>query len=132
MMHHHMGASIMPFDLGRTLHIFTPLPDGGFQEVVSLDGDARQVALIRGYLRDQARLRDRGDYAAPAAMHGADMPGLAALSGGAGRLHVGFGELPDGARLRYETRDPALVRAVHVWFTAQARDHGADAMLSHQ
>ena len=130
--HHHMGASMMPFDLGRSLHIFTPLPDGGVQDVVSLDHDARQIALIGAYLQGQAALRDHGDYSAPAAMHGPAMPGLGALEGAAGRLRVSFLRLPDGGRIRYATHDAALVRAVHAWFKAQVEDHGMDAMLSHQ
>ncbi|MBB2188554.1 hypothetical protein HLH34_01070 [Gluconacetobacter azotocaptans] len=128
----HFGASGMSFDLSRTLHIFTPLQDGGEQDVVSTDYDAAQIALIRQHLSVQAGLRAKGDYSGPAAMHGPTMPGLQALAAGAARMHVLFVALPAGGRILYQSRDPALVRAVHEWLYAQACDHGADAMLSHQ
>ncbi|GBQ87265.1 hypothetical protein AA13595_2118 [Gluconacetobacter johannae DSM 13595] len=128
----HFGASGMPFDLSRTLHIFTPLPGGGEQDVVSTDNDAAQIALIRQHLSVQAGLRAKGDYSGPAAMHGLTMPGLQALAAGAGRMHIQFVPLPAGGRILYESKDRALVRAVHEWLHAQACDHGADAMLSHQ
>ena len=35
--------------------------------------------------------------------------------------------VPDGARLRFSSRAPALVAALHRWFAAQLSDHGADA-----
>ena len=40
-----------------------------------------------------------------------------------------FEELPNGARLRFMTRDPGLVAALHRWFLAQVHDHGADAVM---
>ena len=42
------GASVMPFDLERTSHIFAPQADGGLQQVIADDpGDAEQIVLIR-------------------------------------------------------------------------------------
>jgi hypothetical protein len=125
----HLGASVMPFDLSRSTHVFTPMAGGGTQDVVSKDGDPAQVALIRGHLRGEASAFARGDYADPAAIHGQVMPGLAELQAGAARVRVLFEELPDGARLRFTTRDPGLVVALHRWFAAQVADHGADAVM---
>ncbi len=132
MMAHHFGADMMPFDLDRSRHIFTPRPDGGVQDVISLDHDAHQIALIRGHLKTQAMRHDEGDYRGPAAMHGPNMPGLTALAAGSAKLRVAFEELPDGGRIRYVTQDPALVAAVHLWFEAQVHDHGPDAVMSHK
>ncbi|MCQ9154151.1 hypothetical protein [Acidomonas methanolica] len=128
----HFGAAGMPFDLARTLHIFTPLPDGGEQDVVSTDGDPAQIALIRRHLSTQAARRAKGDYSGPAAMHGGSMPGLKTLAAGAARMRIRFQTLPEGGRIIYQSRDPSLIAAVHSWFRAQVHDHGADAMLSHQ
>lgn len=125
----HLGASVMPFDLGRSTHVFTPMADGGTQDVVSKDRDPAQVALIQGHLRKEASAFARGDYADPAAIHGQAMPGLAELQVGAARVRVLFEDLPEGARLRFMTRDPGLVAALHRWFAAQVADHGADAIL---
>ncbi|MCE2574328.1 hypothetical protein [Komagataeibacter sp. FNDCR2] len=132
MMHHHMGASSMPFDLTRSLHIFTPMPNGGEQDVVSTDGDVTQIALIRTHLKTEAERRAHGDYGTPAHIHGPSMPGMAEMASGAANLHVEYAQLPAGGRIIYTTTRPALVRAVHAWLDAQAHDHAGDAMLSHQ
>ncbi|MEO5755435.1 MAG: hypothetical protein ABIQ51_01125 [Mesorhizobium sp.] len=127
----HLGAEVMPFDLARSVHIFTPLKDGGTQDVVSRDGDPTQVTLIRAHLNKEAAAFAQGDYSDPSAVHGQAMPGLAELRAGDGRMHVAFEQLPEGARLRFKASDPALVAALHDWFAAQVRDHGADAVLRH-
>jgi hypothetical protein len=61
----HLGASVMPFDLARSTHIFTPTADGGTQELVSKDGDPQQIALIRDHLRKEAAAFARGDFRLP-------------------------------------------------------------------
>ena len=122
----------MPFDLTHSVHIFTPLPHGGEQDVVSTNGDVQQIGLIRTHLKTEAEKRAKGDYGTPAHIHGASMPGLAAMASGAGSIHVAYVELPAGGRIVYTTSRPALVTAIHAWLDAQARDHADDAMLSHQ
>ncbi len=117
----HLGASVMPFDLGRSTHVFTPTRDG-IGEVVSKDGDAVQVALIRGHLRKEAAAFTRGDYADPASIHGQAMPG-------ASRVRVRYENMANGARVRFTTQQPKLVDALHRWFAAQVNDHGADATM---
>lgn len=122
----------MPFDLARSTRIFTPTADGGTQEVVSKDGDLQQIALIRDHLRNEAAAFARGDYTDPTSIHGANMPGLKELKEGADHIRVAFEELPEGARLWFSTRDAALITALHQWFEAQVRDHGADAVMQRQ
>ena len=70
--------------------------------------------------------------AAPATMHGADMPGLAALQAGARHIDMQYTPLPDGAQIRYTTQDPALIKALHQWFAAQLSDHGHHAVGHHE
>jgi hypothetical protein len=122
------GASVMPFDLDATTHVFQPQPDGGLQQVVAKNpADAEQIALIRQHLQHEAAKFARGDFADPAAIHGEEMPGLAALRESAGRIDIAYSELVDGAQIRYTTSDPALVTALHQWFAAQLSDHGIHA-----
>jgi hypothetical protein len=128
----HLGASVMPFDLARSTHIFTPTADGGTQDVVSKDGDPKQIALIRDHLKKEAAAFARGVYTDPASIHGTDMPGLKELKAGANRIRIAFEELPQGARLRFSTRDAALITALHRWFEAQVREHGTDAVMQRQ
>ena len=128
------GAQVMPFNLALTTHVFEPLADGGLQRVVAKDPNNRtQIALIRSHLKEEADRFQRGDFADPAKIHGADMPGLAELSRGAAQIDVAYAERADGAEIRYTAKDPALVDALHRWFLAQLHDHGHDAVMhSHQ
>ena len=120
------GADVMPFDLDATTHRFEPTADGLVQTVVADDSaDAKQVALVRAHLAEEARRFRGGDYSDPAVIHGHDMPGLADLEDGA--VTVELTEVDAGARLTFTTADPALVDALHAWAEAQLMDHGAHA-----
>lgn len=122
------GADVMPFDLDATTHRFEPTSDGLVQTVTADDpADAEQVALIREHLIEELDRFADGDFEDPAAIHGADMPGLAELRGRADDLEVALDELPGGARLTFTTDAPALVEALHRWGEAQVSDHGAHA-----
>jgi hypothetical protein len=118
----------MPFDLERTTHIFEPREDGGLQTVTADDpADAEQVRLIQQHLQAEAARFQRGDFADPASIHGASMPGLAELQAGAGRIQVVYAALPNGGQIRYTTADAGLISALHAWFAAQLADHGPHA-----
>ena len=127
------STDVMPFDMNATTHIFTKTPNGGVQRVVVKNpGDAEQTALIRRHLKDIADQFARGDFGAPTNVHGADMPGLAALKAAVpGEVHVRYRDLHSGAEIQYSSRDPKLVSALHEWFDAQVADHGTDAMAGY-
>jgi len=119
------GRTVMPFDLDRTTHAFTPTPDGLVEEVTADRGDdTDQITLIRTHLVAEARRFRAGDYTDPARIHGPDMPGLAQLAAGAARVEIGYADIPAGARIRFRTSDPSLVAALHAWGAAQTSDHG--------
>jgi hypothetical protein len=122
------GAQVMPFDLDATTHHFVPNAQGGLQTVVAdVPSDRKQIALIQQHLQVEAAAFRRGDFGDPAQIHGADMPGLAALQAGAGRIEVEYRPRDDGAELTYTTDDPVLVAALRDWFAAQISDHGQHA-----
>ena len=122
------GASVMPFDLDATTHVFEPRDDGLVQRVTADDpDDAEQVALVREHLTDEAERFAAGDFGDPAAIHGPDMPGLAELEAGHVGIDVRYVEIPGGGRIDYTTDDPDLVAALHAWGEAQVSDHGAHA-----
>lgn len=122
------GAKVMPFDLEQTRHVFEKLDDGGLQRVVAKDRSYKeQIPLIQAHLKEESEKFRRGDFSDPAKIHGEDMPGLAELKSGAGKIEVVYTPLPDGAQIRYATKDRALVMALHHWFNAQLSDHGRHA-----
>jgi hypothetical protein len=120
------GAVVMPFDLAKTTHVFDDRPDGGIETVKANDpSDAEQAALIRSHLAHEAQRFARGDFSDPAAIHGAGMPGMAALERAGAKLRVAYREVPGGASLTYASADPGVVAAIHEWFAAQRSDHAA-------
>ena len=125
---HRKSAHVMPFEMSKTVHVFRMTTFGGVQRVLVRDpADADQVPLIRRHLEREAERFGRGDYSDPAALHGADMAGLAVLEANPGKVEVTWSGLPAGARIRFETDDPEVLTAIHRWFGAQLSDHGADA-----
>jgi len=118
----------MPFDISKTVHIFTMTESGGIERVIVRDPrDAAQVTLVRQHLRKEAERFGKGDYSDPAALHGAQMPGLRDLQAGAKRISVSYAALPEGAQITFKTADRHLLTAIHRWFGAQLSEHGADA-----
>lgn len=123
------GAEVMPFSLAATTHIFTKTAHGGVQRVVTKQPQPRQTALIREHLAMIAKQFARGDFSAPAQIHGMAMPGLATLrTAKPGELQVRYRDVPNGGEIDYRSAQPRVIRAVHRWFDAQLADHGHDAM----
>jgi hypothetical protein len=122
------GAQVMPFDLEQTTHVFQKLEDGGLQKVVVKNpANKKQIALIQSHLKEESEKFRKGDFSDPGKIHGEGMPGLAELKVGAARIDVGYAALPDGAQIRYTTKDAKLIAALHRWFDAQLSDHGHHA-----
>jgi hypothetical protein len=128
-----LGEDVMPFSLQATTHVFTKTADGGVQRVIAKSAsDARQVKLVREHLRGIRTEFLKGDFSGPTHIHGAEMPGLAALKAAKpGQVAIDYREVDTGAELTYRTADAKLVAALHQWFDAQLSDHGADAMAGH-
>ena len=126
---HGRGHEVMPFDLSRTVHVFRMTEDGGTQKVVvrGEPADPEQVRRIQHHLMMEAAAFRKGDFADPAHLHGAAMPGLREMQAGASRMQITYRPLPDGAEIRFQAKDIKLVTAIHRWFGAQLSEHGADA-----
>lgn len=123
------GAQVMPFDLEQTTHVFQQLDDGGRQTVTAKDpANKEQIALIQSHLQHEADKFRQGDFSDPARIHGDAMPGLADLKAGFAQIEIRYTALPNGGEIRYSTANPALVAALHQWFTAQVSDHGRHAV----
>jgi hypothetical protein len=129
-----LGADVMPFSLQSTTHIFTKTAEGGTQRVVARNADdTQQLNLVRAHLHDIRAQFLKGDFSGPAHIHGAQMPGLAALRAAKpGQVAIDYKDVKGGAELAYRTADVRLVAALHQWFDAQVSDHGADAMVGNE
>lgn len=129
------GAAVMPFDLDATTHVFVKEAAGGTQRVTAKAmigttpaAKAEQIKRVRSHLQTVAAQFVAGNYGAPAAVHGAQMPGLAALEAARpGEVAVRYADVPEGGELRYRSDEPELVTALHAWFDAQVSDHGRHA-----
>lgn len=121
------GASVMPFDLDSSTHVFEKTADGGLQQVLSDTRDAEQIALIRDHLKEEAERFAQGDFHDPAMIHGEAMPGLHDLVMGHEALTIDYDEVEAGGQILYSSDDPDLVAALHAWFDAQLSDHGEHA-----
>lgn len=114
--------------MAKTVHVFRMTESGGEQRVIAKDAaESGQIALIRQHLQHEAEQFSKGNYADPATLHGAAMPGLAEVEAGAARITVRYSEVPAGAALTFETKELSLITALHRWFGAQLSEHGADA-----
>ncbi len=123
------GADVMPFSLEKTLHVFNKTDNGGVQQVIAKDaGDSEQITLIRKHLAEIAAHFTKGDFSGPKRIHGNDMPGVKELSLGAGRVHFGYRDLPNGGQIDYVTEAPELIAAIHLYFDAQLSDHSRHVM----
>ena len=127
---HGMSHTVMPFEMSKTRHIFAMTDTGGVQRVIVRDmADKDQIDRIREHLAHEAQAFARGDFADPAHLHGAAMPGLADMQAAADKVHVTFAPLPDGAQISFESDDRHAVTSIHRWFGAQLSEHGADAQI---
>lgn len=128
------GAQVMPFSLEQTTHVFTKTENGGIQRLIVKDGEnTEQIRLIRGHLSKIANEFSNQDFSDPEKIHGEDMPGLAELrSARADELSVSYSELPNGARIDYQSDKPEVIEAVHQWFDAQLSDHARHAVSGHE
>ena len=127
------GTHVMPFDLEKTLHVFSKTVDGGIQQVITKQKeDTVQIQLIRDHLLEISEEFSQGDFSKPEHIHGENMPGLAVLkTAGPDRLKIEYLELPDGAQITYSAKLPRFINAIHHWFDAQLGDHARHALPGH-
>ena len=125
------SMQVMPFDMNKTTHVFRKTPSGGVEMVVVKDpSDTADIGMIQSHLQKESKLFAAGNVSDPAYIHGSDMPGLQALGASATHMEIRYSALPAGAQIAFTTQDATLVSAVHAWFDAQVKDHGAHAMMA--
>jgi len=125
------GRMVMPFNLEKTLHVFSKTEQGGVQQLIVKElSDKAQISLIKEHLSKiyaEFKLRNFSD---PEKIHGADMPGLKALQNAkADELLLQYRELENGAEITYSAKKPELITAIHQWFDAQLSDHARHSTM---
>jgi hypothetical protein len=128
-----LGRHVMPFDLNKTLHVFSKTEDGGVQQVISKKPlNKSQITLIRQHLKKIAAEFKQSDFTDPSKIHGNDMPGLNALKNAKpDSILIQYRNLENGAEITYSTKTPSLINAIHQWFDAQLSDHARHATKGH-
>ncbi|SFK78144.1 hypothetical protein SAMN05216302_101526 [Nitrosomonas aestuarii] len=128
------GTHVMPFDLEKTLHVFSKSASGGIQQVIVKNGsNVEQVQLIRDHLMEISEAFKQRDFSNPESMHREDMPGLTELrAAGSNQITIEYMALPDGTQIKYSSKLSRLVSAIHQWFDAQLNDHARHAVPGHQ
>lgn len=121
---------VMPFSMGATKHVFTPTEHGGTQSVLVINDDPKQLLLVRAHLRKEAAAFAAGNFADPASIHGAAMPGIETLEASKGRMSVRYADITNGAKIAFYSTDKNVIAALHQWFAAQVDDHGSHATMN--
>ncbi len=125
---HSNSHLVMPFDMNKVTHYFLKTGSGCVLMIRAKDvKDSSQISLIKSHLKKEQALFSSADFRDPKTLHGMNMPGLKILSGSRGKFSVSYEGLADGAKLTFASNDAAVIKAIHVWFDAQLRDHGSDA-----
>jgi len=125
------GRSVMPFNLEKTLHVFTKTEQGGVQQVIVKNPqDDSQITLIQSHLDKIYQDFKQRDFSDPEKIHGQDMPGLKALrESSASDIVLQYRQLKQGAEITYTTKKPELIKAIHLWFDAQLSDHARHSSM---
>jgi len=119
------GKAVMGVDQYASWHRFTQLPEGG-KITLSLDpADTAGVTTIRAHMSDVAKRFSEGDFALTSMVHAQVVPGTAELAAGRDRIRYSVERVPGGATVWMQTRDPALVKAIHQFLDFQSQDHRA-------
>ena len=107
------------FTSGSVRETFVALPSGGVEYDVVLVPDLAMVRKVRDEARRRTLAFQHGRFVDPTNPHGDLVPGLREMRHQWGRLHVRCEDLPNGSRIRYMTRDPVMVEALHQWFASR-------------
>ena len=125
---HSRSHLVMPFNMNKVTHYFIDKQNGGILRIKAKNPeDTLQINLIREHLKKEHDLFSKGNFEDPKTLHGMEMPGLNTLTTSRNKYKVEYKELSEGAQLTFTSKDSTVIRAFHVWFAAQLRDHGKDA-----
>jgi hypothetical protein len=118
------GEKAMGFDQQATTHHFYLYEDGGEIEVTVKDPkDKANLDAIRSHLPHISSMFAAGDFSMPHFVHADDVPGTAAMSRMRDRIAYAYEDVPNGGRVRINTRFARALSAVHEFLRYQIGDH---------
>lgn len=125
---HSRSSMVMPFGMNKVTHYFIKTDNGGILMIkVKNSKDTIQIDLIRDHLKKEHKLFSEADFQDPQTLHGVNMPGLDVLTKSKDKYKVEYKDLRYGAQLTFSSKDLKVIKAFHLWFDAQLKDHGSDA-----
>lgn len=119
------GDHVMGFSHEKTTHHFELNYDGGAIDVRANDArDTLSRDQIGSHFRHIAEMFAAGNFNAPMLIHGANVPGTAAMARLKDRIHWNLQETARGARINVVADNKAALDAVHEFLRFQIEDHG--------
>ncbi|MGH9442679.1 MAG: hypothetical protein ACRD16_10440 [Thermoanaerobaculia bacterium] len=119
------GDGAMGFSHEKTTHHFRISAEGGAIEVsANAPSDTDSRGRIRMHLTHIARAFAKGDFAIPMLVHDTIPPGVSTMKRRRDAIVYRYEEIPGGARVVLETRDPDALDAIHDFLRFQIADHG--------
>lgn len=124
---------VVPYSLEQTKQMFTRTVHGGVLHVEAKSADnTEQIKLIQRHLLKMSNDFRKGDFSDTERIHGANMPGLAALKKARPyEIKFEYKALPLGAQIHYSSEVTPLVRALHEWIDAQKKEHHDPEIKEH-
>ena len=114
----------MGFSQDKTTHHFRLYKDGGAIEVDANDPkDADTIGQIRMHLGHIAHMFSEGNFQIPMLVHDQTPAGAADMKRLAADIKYTYESAPRGGRVRFQTRNPEALSAVHQFLKFQIREH---------
>ena len=124
------GATVMGVDQYTSQHVFEPLPDGGRIVLQRKEADSVGEAAIREHMWTIAKAFAAGDFTLPGVVHATeDVPGTQEMRALHDEITYTEHDLPRGAEVQIETRNPRAVTAIHDFLAFQRMEHRAGAHM---
>jgi hypothetical protein len=118
------GEQAMGFSHETTTHHFRISSSGGAVEITAnRESDTSDMAAIRSHLSQIRAQFGEGDFSAPMFIHDGIPPGTATMKLLKSKIQYKYEDIPMGARVRIESRDPVAIAAIHDFLRFQIAEH---------
>ncbi|HET9696976.1 MAG TPA: hypothetical protein VFP40_08940 [Terriglobales bacterium] len=114
----------MGFSQTETTHHFILTNSGGMIQVTANDPkDEQSISQIQEHLIHIAGMFSKGDFSIPHFVHDQTPPGVTTMKKLKHQIHYTSETLPNGARVKIESKSVQAIEAVHDFLRFQIEDH---------